>query len=88
MTTKDIFDLVVVGNGLMGSAAFRHASEVKGTTVCLIGPPEPKQRSGEIFGCWYDEGRVYRRIATQHTWSILATESVARYKELEALTGE
>ncbi|KAK7075764.1 hypothetical protein SK128_010734, partial [Halocaridina rubra] len=46
-----------------------------------------KQRYGEIFGCWYDEGRIYRRSDSQQTWSILATESVARYKELEALTG-
>ncbi|XP_064106398.1 monomeric sarcosine oxidase-like [Macrobrachium nipponense] len=86
---QEIFDLVVVGNGLMGSAAARHASMIPGTRVCIVGPREPEDReaSRDIFGCWYDEGRVYRRIASQHTWSVLATESVARYRQIEDLSG-
>ncbi|KAG7160367.1 uncharacterized protein LOC121876257 [Homarus americanus] len=82
------FDLVVVGSGLMGSAAARHAASIPNTSVCLIGPAEPQTRaSRQIFGCWYDEGRVYRRIAAEHTWSVLAQQSVARYTHLEHLSG-
>ncbi|XP_063592324.1 monomeric sarcosine oxidase-like isoform X2 [Penaeus indicus] len=85
---RKTYDLVVVGAGMMGSAAARHASLIPATSVCLVGPEEPKEREGrEIFGCWYDEGRVYRRVAELHTWSVLATESVARYSQLEAETG-
>lgn len=85
---RKIYDLVVVGAGMMGSAAARHASLIPAISVCLVGPEEPKEREGrDIFGCWFDEGRVYRRVAELHTWSVLATESVARYSRLEEETG-
>jgi flavin-dependent dehydrogenase len=38
----DIYDLCVVGAGLIGSAAARHASQ--GGRVCLVGPKEPEVR--------------------------------------------
>ena len=36
------FELCVVGAGLIGSAAARHASLILGDKVCLIGPSEPE----------------------------------------------
>lgn len=35
-----VYDLVVVGAGLIGSATARHASQWG--RVCLVGPEEPK----------------------------------------------
>ena len=37
------YDLCIVGTGLWGSAASRHASKSTGRKVCLIGPSEPTQ---------------------------------------------
>jgi len=42
MEGRQLYDLCVVGAGMIGSAAARHASGVGGTTVCLIGPEEPE----------------------------------------------
>lgn len=36
-----IYDLCIVGAGMFGSAAARHASTIRGIKVCLIGPDEP-----------------------------------------------
>ena len=37
-----IFDLCIVGAGMIGSAAARHASMKANVNVCLIGPAEPE----------------------------------------------
>ena len=37
-----MFDLCVVGAGLIGSAASKYAS--RGSSVCLIGPDEPTKK--------------------------------------------
>ena len=39
---RKIYDVVIVGAGMMGSAAARHATTIPGTSVCLVGPDEPK----------------------------------------------
>lgn len=43
-STKKVFDLVIIGAGMMGSAAAYHSSQIPGTSVCLVGPSEPKVR--------------------------------------------
>ena len=40
MTAENPYDLCVVGAGLIGSAAARHASQWG--RVCVVGPEEPK----------------------------------------------
>lgn len=47
-TDENIYDLIVIGAGMMGSAAAYHASQITNTTVCLVGPPEPKVRMPEL----------------------------------------
>ncbi|XP_045616635.1 monomeric sarcosine oxidase [Procambarus clarkii] len=85
---ENVYQLIVVGAGMIGSAAAYHASLIPNTSVCLVGPAEPKCRKGrEIFGCWYDEGRLCYRVSGTPTWSTLASESLYRYRELEKLTG-
>ncbi|XP_062590976.1 uncharacterized protein LOC134252499 [Saccostrea cucullata] len=86
-----MYDLCIVGAGMMGSAAARHASAKSGVKVCLIGPQEPKIREtvtgNEVFGTHYDEGRIMRATATSPLWSELAKRSEERYRELEDLSG-
>ncbi|XP_037789811.1 monomeric sarcosine oxidase-like [Penaeus monodon] len=83
-----VYDLVIVGAGMIGSASAYYASQIPGMSVCLIGPPEPVSRKGhEIFGCWFDEGRICRRVAFDHTWSVLATKSIDRFRTIEKKTG-
>ncbi|XP_061171965.1 uncharacterized protein LOC133181490 [Saccostrea echinata] len=86
-----LYDLCIVGAGMMGSAAARHASEKSGVKVCLIGPQEPKIREivsgNEVFGTHYDEGRIMRATATSPLWADLAKRSEERYRELENLSG-
>lgn len=63
------FDYIVVGRGLIGTAAARHLSH-RGHRVALIGPSEPacRHRHRGPFGSHYDEGRITRiPCLTTHT---------------------
>ncbi|XP_033725915.1 monomeric sarcosine oxidase-like [Pecten maximus] len=86
-----MYDLCVIGAGLIGSAAARHASLQNNTRVCLIGPDEPQERSlespREIFGAHYDEGRITRCSDPDPVWAALAQRSINRYRELERASG-
>ena len=42
LSDENVYDLCVVGAGLVGSAIAYHASAKPGLKVCLIGPEEPK----------------------------------------------
>ena len=37
-----VYDICVVGAGMIGSAAARHISKHSGVRVCLVGPSEPQ----------------------------------------------
>ncbi|CAH1255479.1 PIPOX [Branchiostoma lanceolatum] len=83
-----VYDVCVVGAGMIGSAAARHASETPGARVCLVGPGEPQDRMNRtIFGAHYDEGRITRVLDPDPTWALLAQRSIRRYRELERKTG-
>ncbi|XP_069102955.1 peroxisomal sarcosine oxidase-like [Argopecten irradians] len=86
-----MYDLCVVGAGLIGSAAARHASLQPNIRVCLVGPDEPKERSmespREIFASHYDESRVTRRSDPDPIWATLAQKAMDRYRDLEATSG-
>lgn len=81
---SQIFKYVVVGRGMMGSAAARHLS-MSSDGVALIGPDEPvdiKHHDG-VFGSHYDEARITRTIDPDPVWARLANRSIARYGEIE-----
>ncbi len=83
-----LFDVIVVGAGMMGSAAARHLSE-RGATVAIVGPTEPEDRhaySGP-FASHYDATRITRRLDQNRDWSRLSARSIARYRALEEATG-
>ena len=82
--TATTYDLAILGRGLIGSAAARHASKT-GARVALIGPPEqPKSAwaTREAFGAHYDEGRITRMTDPDATWATLAARSIERYAEI------
>ena len=77
-------DLAIVGMGLIGSAALRHAA--KTSTVVGIGPPEPTDWAGHNgpFASHYDSGRVTRRLDISREWAILAGRAMDQYPVIEA----
>ncbi|MEM6587811.1 MAG: FAD-binding oxidoreductase [Pseudomonadota bacterium] len=79
------FDVMVVGAGMMGSAAARHLVDA-GLRVVLIGPREPEDTKTHqgVFASHYDQARITRRMDQDMDWSRLSTASIARYAEVEA----
>ena len=79
---------IVIGRGLIGSAAARHLAENTDGVVC-IGPDEPKDLASHsgVFASHYDEGRLTRIFDPAQDWSITAKRSIARYKDLEDRSG-
>ena len=55
------YKTVVIGRGLIGSAATRHLACI-GEKVAVIGPAEPADKSLHqgVFGSHYDSGRITR----------------------------
>ncbi|KAL5018589.1 hypothetical protein ScPMuIL_004311 [Solemya velum] len=88
---KIMFDVLIVGAGMMGSAAARHASLNPKLKVGLIGPEEPQSRDIEdardVFAAHYDEGRISQSLHPDVVWSIMARRSLKRFRELERLSG-
>lgn len=81
-------DIIVVGGGLIGSAAARHLAE-SGQSVVALAAPEPTDWSAGVgpFGSHYDAGRITRIIARDPAWSILAKRSIERYADIEQRSG-
>lgn len=77
-------DLAIVGMGLIGSAALRHAA--KTSAVVGIGPPEPSVWATHDgpFASHYDSGRVTRRLDAKREWAILAGRAIEQYPLIEA----
>ena len=81
-------EVLVIGGGLMGSAAARHLSEA-GVEVGLMGPEEPSDwtRHDGVFASHYDQGRITRSLDKDPVWGRLAQRSIARYRALETASG-
>ncbi|XP_038070809.1 uncharacterized protein LOC119739803 [Patiria miniata] len=83
-----MYDVCIVGAGLWGSSAARHAS-LPGRKVCLIGPSEPQEKDRpDIFASHYDAGRNVRKYhGYHHTRGSLTTKTFQSLLQLEATTG-
>lgn len=81
------FDVAVVGLGLVGSGALRHASAAG--SVVGLGPGEPAEWSTHtgVFASHYDSGRVTRRLDARREWAILASRSIDQYPLIEQQSG-
>lgn len=82
------FEHLVIGAGLMGSAAARYLSQ-QSASVALLGPDEPAEPATHpgVFASHYDEGRLTRQISRDAVWSALARMAIAQYRPLEAASG-
>jgi sarcosine oxidase len=78
----------VVGLGLVGAAALRHASAA-GLRCVGIGPGEPENWPNHqgVFASHYDSGRITRRLDKQREWAVLADRAIAEYAGIEASSG-
>ena len=91
---EEHFDFLVIGKGLFGSAAARHLSEYtlsNSGSVAVIGPDEPEdpfQHEG-VFASHYDSGRITRILDGDRScfWAEIARRSIARYRDIEKLSG-
>ncbi|MCP3857298.1 MAG: FAD-binding oxidoreductase [Actinomycetia bacterium] len=88
MEQEGEFDVVVVGNGLFGSAAARHLA-VLGESVALVGPGEPADALTHdgVFASHYDEGRLTRRFDRRPSWAPVTRRAVDGYRALEEESG-
>ncbi len=80
-------DLAIVGLGLIGSAALRHAAG--DADVIGIGPAEPDDWAVHEgpFASHYDSGRITRGIDARLEWAVLARRAIAQYPVIEAASG-
>ena len=79
--------VVVVGRGLIGSAAARHLADA-GHDVALIGPVEPLGYEAQgPFASHFDQGRVTRISASSEPWGSWAKASIDRYGEIAERSG-
>ncbi|MEM8863661.1 MAG: FAD-dependent oxidoreductase, partial [Chloroflexota bacterium] len=83
-----MFDVTVIGKGMIGSAAARYLS-MMGQNVALIGPDEPadfKTHNG-VFSSHYDQGRITRVVDPKMIWGRLAQMAQNAYSKIEAQSG-
>jgi glycine/D-amino acid oxidase-like deaminating enzyme len=82
-----IFDTIVIGKGLIGSATAKHLS-LSEKNVAIIGPDEPKDyEQALVFASHYDSGRVQRLIGHNDAMTRLNLLAVSHYPWLEAESG-
>lgn len=81
------FDTIVVGKGLVGSAAAKYLS-VTNDSIALIGPGEPVNDDDSIvFASHYDQARVQRIIGKDEVWTRLNESAIRQYPNIEKQTG-
>lgn len=83
-----IIEFIVIGRGLIGSAAARHLA-IQGASVTLIGPSEPenlKTHTG-VFSSHYDSARIVRILDTLAHNCQISKAAIERFRPLEAETG-
>lgn len=81
------YNIVVIGKGLVGSAAAKYLSE-SDKNVAVIGPDEPKQNENPIvYASHYDQARVQRLIGKDEIWTKLNKDSVKQYASIQQRTG-
>lgn len=85
-----VFDCVVVGAGLLGSAAAKYLTDYL-DNVAIVGPAEPLdwQSHNGVFASHYDSGRVTRILDGDRSlfWARVAKASIDRYREIEQESG-
>jgi sarcosine oxidase len=83
-----MFDYLVIGKGLFGSATVKYLSGEAGR-VAVIGPDEPQDIASHdgVFASHYDQGRLAGRLGRGPVWTELAEQSIGAYRQIEAQSG-
>jgi len=83
-----VYDVLVIGNGLIGSAAAKYLSGT-GQQVAIAGPLEPTDWAAHsgVFASHYDEGRITRMLDPDPLWAELGRRAIHAYPEIERESG-
>jgi glycine/D-amino acid oxidase-like deaminating enzyme len=82
-----LYDIIVIGKGLIGSATARHLSMTQ-QSIAIIGPDEPEDiNQAVVFSSHYDSGRVQRLVGQTDAMTKLNVASVNQYPVLAHLSG-
>ncbi len=81
-----IYDSIIIGAGLIGSAAAKYISEAE-KNVALIGPDEEKVSHEKIvFASHYDNSRVQRAFGNDAVSTLLNLQSARQYDSIQKAT--
>ncbi|MEZ4634047.1 MAG: FAD-dependent oxidoreductase [Caldilineaceae bacterium] len=83
-----MYDIAVIGPGMIGAAAAHYLAE-DGLNVVAIGPAEPdnwRDHRG-VWSSHYDQGRITRIIDADPIWTAWAARSINAYADLEQRSG-
>jgi glycine/D-amino acid oxidase-like deaminating enzyme len=81
-----IFDSIVIGKGLIGSAAAKYLSVFQ-DKVAVVGPDEPADANNAVvFSSHYDQARIQRIIGVDPVWTLLNMQSAKTYPSLQKET--
>lgn len=83
------FDILVIGNGMIGSAASRYLSMSGGRQIGVLGAREPVDYASHagVFASHYDQGRITRQLSRDPYWGALGTASIEQYALIERESG-
>lgn len=79
---------VVVGNGLVGSAAARRLAEL-GVDVIVIGSSEPSDPANHrgVFSSHYDQGRLVSAYSADPIWARIARAAIDEFADVQHRSG-
>jgi glycine/D-amino acid oxidase-like deaminating enzyme len=81
------FDVIVIGKGLIGSAAAKYISAAQ-PNIAIIGPDEPRDNENAlVFASHYDQSRLQRLIGKDEAWTKLNIDSVNQYDTIRQQSG-
>ena len=89
VSLQGMFDLAVIGTGIMGAPTVWHAQR-SGAYVVAIGVPEPAipDRHSGLFGAWHDSSRLLWRHHADPADTELTRRSLEDIKSIEAECGD
>lgn len=85
--SESIYDIIIVGKGLIGAAAAKYISR-ENTNIAVIGADEPVNNNDAIvYASHYDQGRVQRIVGRDIVWTKLNIDSAKQYEQLQKESG-